>query len=78
LYSLIVTIARTLLIVIPVAALLGIAFGMGMNGVYLGFLIAGWTASLFAFVWSQAFIRKLRRHPGLSPMAAKTEVAAEE
>jgi putative MATE family efflux protein len=77
-YSLIVTITRTLLIVIPLSAILGIAFGMGMKGVYLGFVVAGWSASIIAFVWSQAFIRKLRRHPGLSPMAAKAEVAAEE
>ena len=63
LYSLIVTITRTLLIVIPLAAILGIAFGMGMKGVYLGFVVAGWTASLFALAWARAFIRKLRRHP---------------
>jgi putative MATE family efflux protein len=76
-YSLIVTITRTLLIAIPVAAILGIAFGMGMNGVYLGFLIAGWTASLFALVWAQAFIRRLRRSPGPSPITAKAQVEAE-
>jgi Na+-driven multidrug efflux pump len=63
LYSLIVTVLRTLLIAIPVAAILGIAVGLGMRGVYLGFLIAGWTASLFALAWSEAFIRKLRRPP---------------
>ena len=70
LYSLIVTIARTLLIVIPMAAILGIVLGMGMNGVYLGFVVAGWSASLFAFAWAQAFIRKLKRSSGPSPVAA--------
>lgn len=78
LYSLVITITRTLLIAIPVAAILGIAFGMGMNGVYLGFLIAGWTASLFALVWSQAFIRGLRRSPGPSSIAAKAGIEAEK
>jgi putative MATE family efflux protein len=77
LYSLVVTITRTLLIAIPVAAILGIVFGMGMNGVYLGFLIAGWTASLFALAWSQAFIRRLRSSPGPSPFAAKAQIEAE-
>jgi Na+-driven multidrug efflux pump len=76
LYSLIVTITRTLIIVIPMSALLGIAFGMGMKGVYLGFLIAGWTASLFALVWAQAFVRKLRRYPGPSRIAAKADAEA--
>jgi putative MATE family efflux protein len=61
LYSLLVTVLRTLLIAIPVAATLGIGFGLGMRGVYLGFLIAGWTASLLALAWSQAFIRKASR-----------------
>ena len=61
LYSLIVTIIRTLIIVIPLAAILAITFGMGMNGVYLGFVIAGWAASLFSLVWAQAFLRKLGR-----------------
>jgi putative MATE family efflux protein len=63
LYSLIITIARTLLIAIPLAAILGLASGLGMSGVYLGFVIAGWTASLISLVWAQAFIRKLRRNP---------------
>jgi len=63
LYSLIITIARTLLIAIPLAAILGIVSGLGMSGVYLGFVIAGWTASLISLVWAQAFIRKLRRNP---------------
>jgi len=76
LYSLVVTITRTLLIAIPMAAILGVALGLGMNGVYLGFLIAGWAASLFALVWAQAFIRKVRRHPGTTPVAAKAGAEA--
>jgi putative MATE family efflux protein len=76
LYSLIVTITRTLLIAIPAAAILGIAVGMGMKGVYLGFLIAGWTASLFALVWAGAFIRKARRLPAASPAAVKVGAGA--
>jgi len=63
LYSLLVTILRTLLIAIPAAAILGIALGLGLPGVYLGFLIAGWTASLFGLAWSQVFIRNLQRAP---------------
>ncbi len=76
LYSLIVTITRTLLIAIPIAAILGIAVGLGMNGVYLGFVIAGWTASLIALGWAQAFIRKLRRYPDSAQGAAKAEAEA--
>jgi putative MATE family efflux protein len=76
LYSLVVTITRTLLIAIPVAGVLGIALGMGMNGVYLGFLIAGWAASLFALTWAGAFIRKVRRLPASSPAAAKAGAEA--
>jgi putative MATE family efflux protein len=63
LYSLIVTVTRTLLLAIPLAALLGLAAGLGLNGVYLGFVIAGWTASLLALLWSGAFVRRLRRAP---------------
>jgi putative MATE family efflux protein len=76
LYSLVVTITRTLLIAIPVAGVLGIALGMGMNGVYLGFLIAGWASSLFALTWAGAFIRKVRRLPASSPAAAKAGAEA--
>ncbi len=75
--SLVVTVTRTLLIVIPVAAVLGIVVGLGMNGVYLGFVIAGWTAALFASVWAQAFIRKLRSSPGPSPLTAKAQFEVE-
>jgi putative MATE family efflux protein len=74
LYSLIVTVTRTLLIAIPVAAILGIGFGLGMNGVYLGFLIAGWTASLIALLWARAFLRKVRSLPGPAPLAAKVGI----
>jgi MATE family, multidrug efflux pump len=76
LYSLIVTILRTLLIAIPVAAVLGIVFGLGMKGVYLGFLIAGWTASLIALTWSEAFIRQLRRAPSPSRSGVEEEAKA--
>ena len=61
LYSLAVTITRTLLIVIPLAALLGISLGMGMRGVYLGFVTAGWASSLLALIWAGAFVRSLAR-----------------
>jgi Na+-driven multidrug efflux pump len=74
LYSLIVTITRTLLIAIPVAAVLGIGFGLGMNGVYLGFLIAGWTASLIALLWARAFLRRVRRLPAAGPLVAKIDI----
>jgi putative MATE family efflux protein len=76
LYSLIVTITRTLLIAIPVAAILGLALGLGMKGVYLGFLIAGWTASLIALSWARAFLRRVRRNPDPSPIAAKAGAEA--
>jgi len=63
LYSLVVTVTRTLLIVIPLAAVLGISLGLGMRGVYLGFVIASWTSSLLALIWAQAFLRTLARTP---------------
>jgi putative MATE family efflux protein len=75
-YSLVVTITRTLLIGIPAAAILGVAVGLGMKGVYLGFVIAGWTASLFALTWAQAFIRGLRRHPDSFRVAASPQIQA--
>ncbi len=63
--SLVVTILRTLVIAVPLAALLGLGFKLGMEGVYVGIIIANWTASIVGIVWVHFYIRKLRRGESL-------------
>ncbi|MFH1414617.1 MAG: MATE family efflux transporter, partial [Elusimicrobiota bacterium] len=57
--SLIITIARTLLLSVPLAALFGILFNMGMQGIYAGIVCGSWLASVSAFIWARSFIRGL-------------------
>ncbi len=57
--SLIITIARTLLFSVPLAALFGIFLGMGMTGIYAGIVCGSWLASISAFIWARFFIRGL-------------------
>jgi putative MATE family efflux protein len=57
--SLVVTILRTLVIAVPLAAILGIVFNLKMEGVYIGIIAANWTSSIIAVIWAHLHIRKL-------------------
>jgi putative MATE family efflux protein len=59
--SLYITIIRTLLLSAPCAVLFAIVLKMGMNGVYMGMVIASWVSSIVAFVWARNFISGLKQ-----------------
>jgi len=60
-YSLIQTIFRTLVMQISFTYLLGIIFGLGLTGIWIGIILANWTASIVAFIWGRHTIEKVKR-----------------
>jgi putative MATE family efflux protein len=59
--SLVVTFLRTLVLAVPLAALLGLGFKMGLEGVYIGIIAANWTASIIGIMWVDFYIRSLKK-----------------
>jgi Na+-driven multidrug efflux pump len=51
--SLIVTILRTIILQVPISYLLGITFGLGLNGVWVGIVIANVVAVVVTFYWGK-------------------------
>jgi len=49
--SLIVTILRTIVLQVPMCYLLGITFGLGLNGVWMGIVIGNVAAVALTFYW---------------------------
>jgi putative MATE family efflux protein len=62
-YSLFITLLRTIVLSVVFAYLLGITFGLGEQGVYIGMIVATWISSITAFVWAGLYIRKLNAVP---------------
>ncbi len=60
-YSLIQTIFRTLIMQIAFTYLLGIFFGLGLAGIWIGIILANWTASIVAYFWGRSTIEKVKR-----------------
>ncbi len=58
-YSLIQTILRTLVMQIIFTYILGIFLGLGLPGIWLGIVLANWTASIIAFLWGRSTIEKV-------------------
>lgn len=58
-YSLIQTILRTLVMQVIFTYLLGIVFDISLPGIWLGLVLANWTASIGAFLWERATIEKI-------------------
>jgi putative MATE family efflux protein len=60
LYALIVTVVRTIVMVVPAIYILAIVLGHGLVGVWWGIVIGNTTGALLAFVWARLFIRQLQ------------------
>jgi len=58
-YSLLQTILRTLILQIAFAYFIGVYLNFGLPGIWLGIVLANWTASIFALFWGKSVIRKL-------------------
>ena len=60
-YSLAQTILRTLVLQILFAYFMGIYLNLGLPGIWIGIVVANWTASIFAFFWGRAVVRNLEK-----------------
>jgi len=59
LYSLIVTILRTIILIIPLAWLFGITLGWGLPGAWWGLVIANIIGSAVTFIWAKLYVNTL-------------------
>ena len=59
LYSLIITLIRTIFLAAPLAFIFAISLNFGLKGVWWGIVIGNVIAGLIAFIWGRFFIRHL-------------------
>lgn len=59
LYSLIVTILRTIILIIPLAWLFGVILGWGLPGAWWGLVVANIIGSAITFIWAKLYVNNL-------------------
>jgi putative MATE family efflux protein len=59
LYSLIVTVLRTIILIIPLAWIFGVILGWGLPGAWLGLVLANIIGSAVTFLWAKLFVNNL-------------------
>ena len=59
LYSLIVTILRTIILILPLAWIFGVVFGWGLIGAWWGLVVANIIGSAITFIWAKLYINNL-------------------
>jgi Na+-driven multidrug efflux pump len=59
-YSLIISVVRTIVLVVPATYILAIVLGFNLPGVWWGIVVANSTGALIAFIWARLFIRQLQ------------------
>lgn len=57
--SLIITVIRTIVLIVPFSWFFGIVLNMGLPGVWIGMSTGTWVAVIIAFIWAKMFIRRL-------------------
>jgi putative MATE family efflux protein len=67
LYSLIVTILRTMILILPLAWIFGVMFGWGLVGAWWGLVIANIIGSAITFIWAKLYVNSLLKS---SPVAS--------
>jgi len=67
LYSLIVTILRTIILIIPLAWLFGVILGWGLPGAWWGLVIANIIGSAITFIWAKIYINNLLKSTPVAP-----------
>jgi putative MATE family efflux protein len=60
LYSLIVTLIRTIILAAPLAYIFAVFLNMNLSGIWWGIVAGNVTASVIAFAWGRLFIHRLR------------------
>jgi putative MATE family efflux protein len=59
LYSLIVTILRTMILILPLAWIFGVMFGWGLVGAWWGLVVANIIGSAITFIWAKLYVNSL-------------------
>lgn len=59
LYSLIVTVLRTIVLIIPLAWIFAVTFGWGLVGAWWGLVLANIIGSAITFIWAKMYVNKL-------------------
>ena len=67
LYSLIVTILRTIILILPLAWIFGVIFGWGLVGAWWGLVVANIIGSAVTFIWAKLYVNSLLKS---SPVAS--------
>jgi Na+-driven multidrug efflux pump len=67
LYSLIVTILRTIILIIPLAWIFGVILGWGLVGAWWGLVVANIIGSAITFIWAKLYVNDLLKS---SPLAS--------
>jgi putative MATE family efflux protein len=65
LYSLIVTILRTIILILPLAWIFGVMFDWGLTGAWWGLVVANIIGSAVTFIWAKLYINNLLKSPPL-------------
>ena len=63
LYSLTVTLIRTIILAAPLAYIFAVLLNMNLSGIWWGIVAGNVTASVIAFAWGRHFINRLRAEP---------------
>ena len=59
LYSLIVTILRTIILILPLAWIFGVMLGWGLVGAWWGLVVANIIGSAITFIWAKLYVNNL-------------------
>jgi putative MATE family efflux protein len=59
LYSLIVTVLRTIILILPLAWVFGVIFGWGLVGAWWGLVVANIIGSAITFIWAKLYVNSL-------------------
>lgn len=66
LYSLIVTILRTIVLILPLAWIFGVMFGWGLVGAWWGLVVANIIGSAITFIWAKLYVNSLLKSSSLT------------
>ncbi len=59
--SLIITLFRTIIFIVPFSYLFAITMEMGLNGAWWGLVVGNIIGSIIAFIWVRLYVRGLKK-----------------
>jgi putative MATE family efflux protein len=64
LVSLIITLIRTIILIVPVAYFMAVVLHLGLGGVWWGFIVGNISGGIISYFWARSFIHDLQRRTG--------------